>query len=97
MKRHNYAIKMLPLTIFGCLLIFFNTPVFAQDHSGHKAPSTTTVKAKSSNMKISSPEETTQEVPQVEITPEQQKLIGVKAVKVALRPLQKVIRTVGSG
>jgi Cu(I)/Ag(I) efflux system membrane fusion protein len=95
MKRHNYAIKMLPLTIFGCLLIFFNTPVFAQDHSGHKAPSTTTVKAKSSNMKISSPEETTQEVPQVEITPEQQKLIGVKTVKVALRPLQKVIRTVG--
>jgi Cu(I)/Ag(I) efflux system membrane fusion protein len=86
---------MLPLTIFGCLLIFFNTPVFAQDHSGHKAPSTTTVKAKSSNMKISSPEETTQEVPQVEITPEQQKLIGVKTVKVALRPLQKVIRTVG--
>jgi Cu(I)/Ag(I) efflux system membrane fusion protein len=95
MKRHNYAIKMLPLTIFGCLLIFFNTPVFAQDHSGHKAPSTTTVKAKSSNMKVSSPEETTQEVPQVEITPEQQKLIGVKTVKVALRPLQKVIRTVG--
>jgi Cu(I)/Ag(I) efflux system membrane fusion protein len=86
---------MLPLTIFGCLLIFFNTPVFAQDHSGHKAPSTTTVKAKSSNMKVSSPEETTQEVPQVEITPEQQKLIGVKTVKVALRPLQKVIRTVG--
>jgi Cu(I)/Ag(I) efflux system membrane fusion protein len=95
MKRHNYAIKMLPLTIFGCLLIFFNTPVFAQDHSGHKAPSTTTVKAKSSNMKVSSPEETTQEVPQVEITPEQQKLIGVKTVKVALRPLRKVIRTVG--
>ena len=95
MKRQNYAIKMLSLVISSCLLIFLTTPVFAQDHSGHKLPSTTTVKAKTSNTKASSPEETTQEVPQVEITPEQQKLIGVKTVKVALRPLQKVIRTVG--
>ena len=95
MKRQNYAIKMLPLAILGCLLIFFTTPVFAQDHSGHKAPSTTTGKAKTANTQVTPPEETTQEVPQVEITPEQQKLIGVKTVKVALRPLQKVIRTVG--
>ena len=95
MKRQNYAIKMLSLVISSCLLIFLTTPVFAQDHSGHKLPSTATVKAKTSNTKASSPEETTQEVPQVEITPEQQKLIGVKTVKVALRPLQKVIRTVG--
>ena len=95
MKIQNYAIKMLSLVISSCLLIFLTTPVFAQDHSGHKLPSTATVKAKTSNTKASSPEETTQEVPQVEITPEQQKLIGVKTVKVALRPLQKVIRTVG--
>jgi Cu(I)/Ag(I) efflux system membrane fusion protein len=40
-------------------------------------------------------EETVQEVPKVEITPEQQKLIGVKTVKVSLNPLTKVIRTVG--
>ena len=33
--------------------------------------------------------------PQVEISPEQQQLIGVKTVKVSVRPLQKIIRTVG--
>jgi len=40
-------------------------------------------------------QEAIQEVPKVEITPEQQKLIGVKIVKVSLNPLTKVIRTVG--
>ena len=35
------------------------------------------------------------EVPQVEISPEQQQLIGVKTAMVAMKPLQKVIRTVG--
>ena len=40
-------------------------------------------------------EEVTEETPQVEISPEQQQLIGVKTVKVSLKPMQKVIRTVG--
>jgi Cu(I)/Ag(I) efflux system membrane fusion protein len=40
-------------------------------------------------------EEQVQEVPQVEISPEQQKLIGVKTVRVSLSPFKKVIRTVG--
>jgi len=88
-------IKLFFLAISGCLLIFFAAPVFAQDHSGHKSPSTTTVKAQTAAPQANPPEETAQEVPQVEITPEQQKLIGVKTVKVALRPMQKVIRTVG--
>ncbi|MGZ3635725.1 MAG: efflux RND transporter periplasmic adaptor subunit [Syntrophales bacterium] len=35
------------------------------------------------------------EAPQVEISSEQQQLIGVKTVKVAVTPLRKVIRTVG--
>jgi Cu(I)/Ag(I) efflux system membrane fusion protein len=39
--------------------------------------------------------EPVQHAPQVEISAEQQKLIGVKTVKVALRQVQKVIRTVG--
>jgi Cu(I)/Ag(I) efflux system membrane fusion protein len=95
MKRQNYMIKLFFLTISGCLLIFFTAPVFAQDHSGHKAPSTTTVKAKTAYPQVSPSEETTQEVPQVEITSEQQKLIGVKTVKVVMRPMQKVLRAVG--
>jgi len=35
------------------------------------------------------------EIPQVEISPEQQKMIGVRTVAALLKPLQKVIRTVG--
>lgn len=38
---------------------------------------------------------TSQETPVVEILPERQRLIGVKTTTVAMRPLRKVIRTVG--
>lgn len=40
-------------------------------------------------------EEKADEIPMVEITPEKQHLIGVKITEVKLRPLEKVIRTVG--
>ncbi len=93
MNRQNQSMKLFCSLVAGCLLIFFTASVFAQNHSGHKATSATTAKA--ARPQGSPPEETTQEVPQVEITAEQQKLIGVKTVKVALRQLQKVIRTVG--
>jgi Cu(I)/Ag(I) efflux system membrane fusion protein len=95
MKRQNHMMKLFCLTVSGCSLIFFTAHVFAQDHSGHTAPTTTTVKAKTAHTQASPSVETTQEVPQVEITPEQQKLIGVKTVKVAMRTMQKVLRTVG--
>ena len=41
------------------------------------------------------PAEAQAETPQVEISPEQQQLIGVKIAKVAVMPLGKTIRTVG--
>ena len=37
----------------------------------------------------------TQETPTVEISPEKQQLIGVKITEVSVKPLQKIIRTVG--
>ncbi len=40
-------------------------------------------------------EEAVPEVPKVEVSPEQQQLIGVKTAKVSLNPFKKVIRTVG--
>ena len=95
MKKMNYTMKLIFLAISGCLFIFFSVPAFAQDHSGHTAPSTATVKSKTAAPPANSSEETAQDVPQVEITSEQQKLIGVKTIKVALRPMQKVLRTVG--
>ncbi len=38
---------------------------------------------------------TTAEVPSLQIPPEKQQLIGVKTVEVSLKPMEKVIRTVG--
>jgi membrane fusion protein, copper/silver efflux system len=95
MKRQNHIMKLFCLTVSGCSLIFFTSHVFAQDHSGHTAPSTATVKPKIASPQANPSVETMQDLPQVEITPEQQKLIGVKTVKVAMRPMQKVLRTVG--
>ena len=78
-------------------------PAFAQGHSGHSAqpPAQTPAKEKTEAVKQppgkqeATPEQAVDETPQVEISPEQQRLIGVKTVKVQTKPLQKVIRTVG--
>jgi Cu(I)/Ag(I) efflux system membrane fusion protein len=90
----------LKLLAFAFLLFpawaFINlSPVHGQtSHSGHateaqKAAPKPQVKAPVP------PEQPAEEAPQVEISPEQQQMIGVRTVKVALKPLQKVIRTVG--
>lgn len=39
--------------------------------------------------------EETEEAPSIEITPEQQQMIGVKTVEASIKPLQKIVRTVG--
>lgn len=44
---------------------------------------------------VKTQEQTAEEVPTVEIPLEQQQMIGVKTWEVALKPLQKIIRTVG--
>jgi membrane fusion protein, copper/silver efflux system len=59
----------------------------ASGHEGHIADT------KESEAKPEASEE--QETPTIEITPEKQQLIGVKIAEVAVRPMQKVIRTVG--
>ena len=41
------------------------------------------------------PQEASQEPPTIEIPPDKQQLIGVKTIEVSLKPLQKIIRTVG--
>jgi Cu(I)/Ag(I) efflux system membrane fusion protein len=78
-------------------------PAFAQGHAGHSAqpPAKTPAKEKTEAVRQppgkqeAPPEQAAEEPPQVEISPEQQRLIGVKTVKVTQKPLQKVIRTVG--
>ncbi|HAR50040.1 MAG TPA: hypothetical protein DCR81_08085, partial [Smithella sp.] len=86
-----------------CLLFLLSfmtaNAVFAQGHAGHTMQAPAVVEkqktAKPQTPQPAPPEEMTEETPQVEISSEQQQLIGAKTVKVYLKPIQKVIRTVG--
>jgi Cu(I)/Ag(I) efflux system membrane fusion protein len=69
-------------------------PVFAQEHIGHTMQPPAAVEKQKTKPQASQ-EEVTEDTPQVEISSEQQRLIGVKTVKVSLKPIRKVIRTVG--
>lgn len=70
-------------------------PVLAQGHAGHTSQPLKQKTIKPQAPQPAPPEEMTEETPQVDISPEQQQLIGVKTVKASLKPIPKVIRTVG--
>lgn len=71
------------------------SPAPAQSsHSGHTAEAQKAT-SKPQVKPTAPPEQPAEETPQVEISPEQQQMIGVRTVKVAVKPLQKIIRTVG--
>lgn len=76
------------------LSLLFTTAIPAQDHSTHTSVPAKP-KAADKQLEQQQTQPVKQDVPQVEISSDQQKLIGVKTVKVVMRPLQKVIRTVG--
>jgi len=81
-------IPLIPLTIQ------------AQGHAGHGTPPSVVEKPKAVTTQTQlprqgQPEQAVQGVPQVEITPELQRRIGVRTVMVAVKPIQKTIRTVG--
>jgi Cu(I)/Ag(I) efflux system membrane fusion protein len=96
MKKQNSFITFFSLGVAVYLLFYFTAPVSAQDHTGHTSPSKAPTKSKPAAPQTKEPvAEAREDRPQVEISPEQQKLIGVKTDKVAIRPLQKIIRTVG--
>jgi Cu(I)/Ag(I) efflux system membrane fusion protein len=102
MKDRNFPTALV-ISAASCILFFlsfiFPMSVPAQGHAGHTMPSPAAVeKAGAAKPQASQPatsEDVTEETPQVEISPEQQQLIGVKTVKVSLKSIQKVIRTVG--
>ena len=85
--RKTYSIIITLLISMG-LSVAIPMPVRAQ-HSGHAPPASQPAE------KHSTQEPVLQETPQIEISPEKQQLIGVKTTKVSVKPLQKVIRTVG--
>jgi Cu(I)/Ag(I) efflux system membrane fusion protein len=96
MRERNLGVTLFYLGITGYMLFIFTAPVSAQEHAGHTSPSKAATKSKTVTPEVKKPAaESREDIPQVEISPEQQKLIGVKTVKVDIRPLQKTIRTVG--
>jgi Cu(I)/Ag(I) efflux system membrane fusion protein len=107
MKR-NYLFVILGLIVFTGLVVYTSKAGFGQkkvetpvpavsekagpspEHEGH-AKGSEQPKEQAEPQKS----ETAGEVPTVEIPPEKQQLIGVKTVVVSVKPLEKVIRTVG--
>lgn len=82
-------------------ILSINVPeqAMAQDttheHSEQGTAETQQTKPQPLNEPSGKQQETEEEVPTVEITPEKQQLIGVKIVEASIKPLQKIIRTVG--
>lgn len=94
MKRSSDLLILLFIFVFWVLACAGS--VLAQNHAGHRTSAAATEKTKASTPAEKQPATgPPEEVPQVEISTEQQKLIGVKTAKAAVRPLKKVIRTVG--
>jgi membrane fusion protein, copper/silver efflux system len=97
-KRNTFIMLMVASAAAGMFLlgVIFSTQLLAQGHAGHTAQkSTATEKTKTVKPEARQEETAAEDVPQIEISPEQQQLIGVKTVKVAVKSMQKVIRTVG--
>ena len=97
-ERNTFMMVMAASAAAAMFLlgIIYSTPLLAQGHAGHTAQKpAATEKAKAVKPEAQQEETVAEEVPQIEISPEQQQLIGVKTVKVALKPMRKVIRTVG--
>ena len=94
--------KFIAILVIAILPLFPMT-LYAQGHAGHGATPAPSVvskpKAAAPQTKVPSqgqqPIQTVEEAPQVEIPPELQQRIGVKTVAVAVKPIQKTIRTVG--
>jgi Cu(I)/Ag(I) efflux system membrane fusion protein len=89
MKKSGYLIQLFNHFAVGCLVLIWAAPVLAQTHSHPTEP------VKPATQQNQPAEQFDQDVPQVEISSEQQKLIGVKTMKVSVMPMKKIIRTVG--
>ncbi len=104
MKKRNLIIFAGLVLITGLLLYFSKSislsGIFkgrasetsklqsATEHQGHTGGGIPT-------QQTGAQEQAAEEPPTVEISPEKQQLIGVKTVEVSIKPLQKIIRTVG--
>ena len=82
-----YSARIGSLKVYSKNSIATTAKQNSSEHEGH-TPDTEPPKAKSETVEE-------QETPTIEIPPEKQQLIGVKTAEVSVKPLQKIIRTVG--
>ncbi|MGZ6276145.1 MAG: hypothetical protein ACXWMI_08555, partial [Syntrophales bacterium] len=71
-------------------IIYLGDPPATAQHAGHTPPPPQKAEHKTGIPAAPKEEAVPAEAPQVEISSEQQQLIGVKTVKVAVTPLRKV-------
>ncbi|MBI4685507.1 MAG: efflux RND transporter periplasmic adaptor subunit [Nitrospirae bacterium] len=100
MKRKNLLIIIGLILIAGGIFYFSKAGLFSKLKTAEPAKSAPAAPNQGhapENKEPGSHAEVTeeQEIPTVEISPEKQQLIGVKTTEVSIKPLQKVIRTVG--
>ncbi|MBI5203299.1 MAG: efflux RND transporter periplasmic adaptor subunit [Nitrospirae bacterium] len=86
MKRKNLFIIIGLILIAGSIFYFYKTGTLFKSKSAEPITTETVSEAEVTE---------TQETPTVEISLEKQQLIGVKISEVSVKPLQKIIRTVG--
>ncbi|MCJ7482036.1 MAG: efflux RND transporter periplasmic adaptor subunit [Thermodesulfovibrionales bacterium] len=82
-----YSARIGSLKVYSKNSIATTAKQNSSEHEGH-TPDTEPPKAKSETVEE-------QETPTIEIPPEKQQLIGVKTAEVSVKPLRKIIRTVG--
>jgi len=89
------AIVIICFLQFGLFIsCSISPPAFAQTPSMPGMPGMPAEKSQEKAPSVAQPK-MIEEAPTIQITPEKQQLIGVKTVEVSLKPMEKVIRTVG--
>lgn len=106
MKKKNLIVIALLIITTGLFVFFSRTtsmldtlkgektvPVKSQPSAGHKEHEGKAVQSQAQESKAQ--EQAVEEAPKIEISAEQQQMIGVKTAEALVKPLQKIIRTVG--
>lgn len=106
MKKKNLIVIALLIIAAGLFVFFSKTtsmldtlkgkktsPAESQPSAGHKEHEGKAVQSQAQEAKAQ--EQAVEEAPKIEISAEQQQMIGVKTAEVLVKPLQKIIRTVG--
>ncbi|BCB95922.1 PTS cellobiose transporter subunit IIB [Dissulfurispira thermophila] len=99
MKKRKLLMVAVGLILIASLLLYFSKAISLNTILKNRGADS--LKAQPSEHQSTSEQQTTtegqmsEEPPTVEIPPDKQQLIGVKTVEVSIKPLQKIIRTVG--